>query len=441
MAVAAKKNTEQKEQKQTKKKFSLFSGHAADAAAGATRAPAVVPRSKQQESPPPKPLTAADRERMLRLRTKVIQEIESTELAYMKNLRLLEKAYLIPTTGILSQEDAKILFSNVQQIIELNASFSYELTVSVHDPSKTIGAVFLRFAPFFKLYIEFVQAHETASRKLSQLLAKNTKFRRAHDNAKALHETRGFSLASLLIMPIQRVPRYTLLIQSLNEQTPHDHMDKPSLNAAYDKMTTIANAINESCKTLERRNRIVQIEEQIEGSHSLVAPHRYFVRQGTLYKKCRREDKQFVFILMNDLLLYAATTSQNKYKVHRMIPVDQYFKCVRIDDAETQPQGMSSSRLQIFSTVKSFEMYCTEQSELLEWQADLLACIKQYEQSLTAVKSLSDMPVSTMPIWKQDRSVNKCPFCARKFTAFFRRHHCRSCGEICCDTCSKAVRT
>ncbi|CAI2170383.1 6772_t:CDS:2 [Funneliformis geosporum] len=38
--------------------------------------------------------------------------------------------------------------------------------------------------------------------------------------------------------------------------------------------------------------------------------------------------------------------------------------------------------------------------------------------------------------WKKDHTAKCCSFCHKKFTMFFRRHHCRICGFIFCSTCS-----
>lgn len=39
--------------------------------------------------------------------------------------------------------------------------------------------------------------------------------------------------------------------------------------------------------------------------------------------------------------------------------------------------------------------------------------------------------------WTSDDLVNLCPFCAKAFTFARRRHHCRVCGAILCNSCSK----
>ncbi|XP_068232939.1 rabenosyn-5 [Palaemon carinicauda] len=40
-------------------------------------------------------------------------------------------------------------------------------------------------------------------------------------------------------------------------------------------------------------------------------------------------------------------------------------------------------------------------------------------------------------MWADDKDVPLCPFCARSFNIARRRHHCRLCGGIMCDECSK----
>lgn len=39
--------------------------------------------------------------------------------------------------------------------------------------------------------------------------------------------------------------------------------------------------------------------------------------------------------------------------------------------------------------------------------------------------------------WQSDNLVKLCPYCAKQFTFARRRHHCRCCGAILCNSCSK----
>lgn len=48
-----------------------------------------------------------------------------------------------------------------------------------------------------------------------------------------------------------------------------------------------------------------------------------------------------------------------------------------------------------------------------------------------------DAPAPAAPVWMPDSNQTKCPLCSRAFTVFFRRHHCRKCGQLCCEACSR----
>lgn len=41
------------------------------------------------------------------------------------------------------------------------------------------------------------------------------------------------------------------------------------------------------------------------------------------------------------------------------------------------------------------------------------------------------------PMWENDQNQAQCPLCSRRFTFLWRRHHCRYCGTVVCDSCSK----
>lgn len=44
------------------------------------------------------------------------------------------------------------------------------------------------------------------------------------------------------------------------------------------------------------------------------------------------------------------------------------------------------------------------------------------------------------PIWTPDSEVSKCQDCRKEFNTFRRKHHCRQCGGIFCDACSKHTK-
>ena len=63
--------------------------------------------------------------------------------------------------------------------------------------------------------------------------------------------THAWDLPSLLIKPVQRLLKYSLLLKTIIEQTPDYHGDKKSLKEALEKMEELAQAVNESRRRME----------------------------------------------------------------------------------------------------------------------------------------------------------------------------------------------
>lgn len=50
----------------------------------------------------------------------------------------------------------------------------------------------------------------------------------------------------------------------------------------------------------------------------------------------------------------------------------------------------------------------------------------------------SSNQLTAQGLWQQDADVSVCNLCSQPFSLFLRRHHCRDCGQIFCDKCTKS---
>ena len=83
---------------------------------------------------------------------------------------------------------------------------------------------------------------------LIELQQTNPEFEAFLREAAALPESEGQNLLALLLTPIQRIPRYRLLLGDLLKSTPADHPDHKDLEEAYRIAHDVANFINQSLK-------------------------------------------------------------------------------------------------------------------------------------------------------------------------------------------------
>ena len=73
---------------------------------------------------------------------------------------------------------------------------------------------------------------------------------------------------SYLIMPVQRVPRYELLLRELMRYTPESHAERLTLCAALTKIQSIAHHINASARHAQEMSKLIEIQNSISQGSS-----------------------------------------------------------------------------------------------------------------------------------------------------------------------------
>lgn len=69
----------------------------------------------------------------------------------------------------------------------------------------------------------------------------------------------------MLIQPVQRVPRYRLLLAELLKCTPETHPDYEPCEKALLKIEDVAIHVNESVRAKENQEKLLQIQESFSG--------------------------------------------------------------------------------------------------------------------------------------------------------------------------------
>ncbi|EMD41815.1 hypothetical protein CERSUDRAFT_110381 [Gelatoporia subvermispora B] len=94
------------------------------------------------------------------------------------------------------------------------------------------------------------------------------------------------NLEGYLLLPVQRIPRYRLLLEELVRSTPplYAYMEDP-LDRALTEISSLANNMNEGKRESESRRKLVQWQARIRGKFPspLVQPHRRLIMDGTLH--------------------------------------------------------------------------------------------------------------------------------------------------------------
>ena len=190
-----------------------------------------------KSSAPPTIRTAASSKRLVEggadssQRNKIVREILTTELAYCKNLEEICIKYKTPMEQVPGEWKVitPILFQNVSLIWTLSKLLVDrldEMVASWKSLASSVSAPFLELGPFFVAYEQYCRGFEAAQKRMDAL-ATNAAFKNFLSSSKAV-----LPLDSLIVMPVQRVPRYKMLLTDLIRHTPESHPDLPNLKDA-----------------------------------------------------------------------------------------------------------------------------------------------------------------------------------------------------------------
>ncbi|XP_019769581.2 protein ECT2 isoform X3 [Dendroctonus ponderosae] len=153
-------------------------------------------------------------------REKALLEIVNSEIKYVKQLETIIEFFMVPVQDkvLLKQDDYEILFGNIRTIYNINK----ELLEQLDQGFDHIPQAFNKIAPFLKLYSVYAYGFKNQLKILQNARSCNPAFAKFIENQETRPEVQ-IKLSALLITPIQRVPRYKLLLnQLLALTTPED---------------------------------------------------------------------------------------------------------------------------------------------------------------------------------------------------------------------------
>lgn len=214
-------------------------------------------------------------------RLRILEEIMLTERTYVQALRTLKKVYLLPLRTvadlpagrgqIFTHSDLDAIFVNIDLIITVNEGFLRELEteLAARDgqwPAVEFGEIMKRAAKQFKgCYTRYVNNFDTAQEHLAKLKETDKEKNRYLEVCKTHPDANGLDVRSFLIQPVQRVPRYRMLLDELLAHTEDSHADEAPLREALDRVMEVAMHINEEKRALDNYEAMRVLMHKFQG--------------------------------------------------------------------------------------------------------------------------------------------------------------------------------
>ncbi|NXP76448.1 FGD2 protein, partial [Ramphastos sulfuratus] len=267
---------------------------------------------------------------------KIALELLETEQAYVSRLHLLDQVFYTElmkeakTRKTVPEEVVKMIFSNISSIYQFHAKFFLpELQERMEDWScnPRIGDVIQKLAPFLKMYGEYVKNFDKALELLTAWSERSPPFQELISDIQKREVCANLTLQHHMLEPVQRIPRYELLLQEYVRKLPPTSPDREGAEKALEMIFMVAKHSNAAIAEMERLQNLWVVYERLGLEDDIVDPSNELIKEGPVQKISTRNSstsEKYLF-LFNNMLLYCVPKVIQvgaEFQVHLRIDVD-----------------------------------------------------------------------------------------------------------------------
>ncbi|XP_025070578.1 rho guanine nucleotide exchange factor 26 isoform X2 [Alligator sinensis] len=300
-----------------------------------------------------------------RKRQEAIFEVISSEHSYLLSLEILIRMFKNSKelSFTMTKTESHHLFSNISDVCEASKKFFKELemrhqnNIFIDDISDIVEK---HTTSTFDPYVKYCTNEVYQQRTLQKLLATNPTFKEVLSRIESHEDCRNLPMISFLILPMQRVTRLPLLMDTICQKTPKD---SPKYEDCKRALKELVRLCNEGARKMERTEMMYTINSQLEFKikpFPLVSSSRWLVKRGELtayvedtglFSK-RTSKQQVYFFLFNDVLIITKKKSEESYSVTAYSLRDQLL-VEQCDNEELNSSPVKNSSTMLYSRQNS----------------------------------------------------------------------------------------
>uniref|UniRef100_A0AAV2LXY9 Uncharacterized protein n=1 Tax=Knipowitschia caucasica TaxID=637954 RepID=A0AAV2LXY9_KNICA len=390
----------------------------------------------------------------------IANELLHTEIAYVSKLYLLDQVFcarLMEESRSRSSFPCDVVqgvFSNICSIYCFHQQFllpALQKRMGEWDQNPRIGDILQKLAPFLKMYGEYVKNFDRAMELVNTWMERSAPFKAIIQDIQREERCGNLTLQHHMLEPVQRIPRYELLLKDYLHRLPQDAPDHSDAQKSLELIATAAEHSNAAIKKMERMRKLLKVYELLGGEEDIVNPTNELIKEGHMLKLSNKNGttQDRYLILFNDRLLYCVPKLRligQKYGVRARIDVDG------MELKEASSIAVPRTFL-ISGKQRSLELQARTEEEKRDWIQAIQATILRYEQTMENYRltcplrdeeSTPPHSPSCVELGKRaptpirEKEVTLCMKCQEPFNSITkRRHHCKACGHVVCGKCSE----
>ncbi|KAF6118649.1 FYVE, RhoGEF and PH domain containing 4 [Phyllostomus discolor] len=385
----------------------------------------------------------------------IANELLLTERAYVNRLDLLDQVFYCKlleeaNRGSFPAEMVNKIFSNISSINAFHSKFllpELEKRMQEWETTPRIGDILQKLAPFLKMYGEYVKGFDNAMELVKHMTERIPQFKLVVEEIQKQKICGNLTLQHHMLEPVQRIPRYEMLLKDYLRKLPADSPDWNDAKKSLEIISTAASHSNSAIRKMENLKKLLEIYEMLGEEEDIVNPSNELIKEGQILKLAARNtsaQERYLF-LFNNMLLYCVPRFSlvgSKFTVRTRVGIDG------MQIVETHNEEYPHT-FQVSGKERTLELQASSEQDKEEWIKALQETIDAFHQrhetfrNAIAKDNDSQSEVSTAelgkraPRWIRDNEVTMCMKCKESFNALTRRrHHCRACGHVVCWKCS-----
>ncbi|XP_069604294.1 FYVE, RhoGEF and PH domain-containing protein 1 isoform X1 [Ranitomeya imitator] len=390
----------------------------------------------------------------------IANELLQTEKAYVSRLHLLDQVFCArlmeeaATKGSFPGEVVMGIFSNICSIYCFHQQFllpELEKRMQEWDSNPRIGDILQKLAPFLKMYGEYVKNFDRAMELVNTWTERSSQFKSIIHEVQKEEACGNLTLQHHMLEPVQRIPRYELLLKDYLQKLAEDSRDRTDAEKSLDLIATAAEHSNAAIRKMERMHKLLKVYELLGGEEDIVNPTNELIKEGHILKLSAKNGttQDRYLILFNDRLLYCVPKLRligQKYSVRARIDVEG------MELKHSSSPNLTRTFL-VSGKQRSLELQARTEEEKKDWIQAIEATMSRHEQTMETYKLLysthredEETPPNSpntdlgkrAPTPIREKEVTMCMKCQEAFNSITkRRHHCKACGHVVCGKCSE----
>ncbi|XP_039413752.1 ras-specific guanine nucleotide-releasing factor 1 isoform X2 [Corvus cornix cornix] len=380
----------------------------------------------------------------MRKRNQVVFSMLEAEAEYVQQLHILVNNFLRPLRMAASSkkppithDDVSSIFLNSETIMFLHQIFYQGLKARISSwPTLVLADLFDILLPMLNIYQEFVRNHQYSLQILAHC-KQNRDFDKLLKHYEAKPDCEERTLETFLTYPMFQIPRYILTLHELLAHTPHEHVERNSLDYAKSKLEELSRIMHDEVSETENIRKNLAIERMIiEGCEILLDTSQTFVRQGSLIQvpmsekgkitrgrlgslSLRKEGERQCFLFSKHLII---CTRGSGGKLHlTKNGVISLIDCTLVEepestdeDAKTSGQDIDHLDFKIVVEPKDSSSFtvilvASSRQEKAAWTSDISQCVDNIRCNGLMMNAFEENSKVTVPqMIKFSKTMNSC---------------------------------